>query len=47
MAKFLANENVPGEVVELSPGADDDGVLVTFDKDFDEMTFRQGKVATC
>src|SRR4051794_38481691 len=70
MAKFLANENVPGEVVEaarqaghdlawiceLSPGADDDAVLalslaesrvlVTFDKDFGEMPFRQGKSAT-
>jgi len=71
MAKFLANENVPGEAVEaarlaghdlawiheLSPGADDDAVLafslaenrvlVTFDKDFGEMVFRQGKTATC
>ncbi len=71
MAKFLANENVPGEVVEaarlaghdlawiaeLSPGADDDDVLatalaqsrvlVTFDKDFGEMAFRQGQKATC
>lgn len=68
--KFLANENVPGEVVEavrqaghdvawigeLSPGVDDgavlaaalaDGrVLVTFDKDFGDMAFRQGKTAT-
>lgn len=71
MAKFLANENVPGEVVEaarqagydlawiceLSPGADDDTVLalslaehrvlLTFDKDFGEMAFHQGKTATC
>ena len=71
MSKFLANENVPGEVVEaarqagydlawiaeLSPGVDDDGVLaaaladgrvlLTFDKDFGEMAFRQGKTATC
>jgi predicted nuclease of predicted toxin-antitoxin system len=71
MAKFLANENVPGEVVEAarqaghdlawiaesSPGADDDvvlatalaegRVLVTFDKDFGELAFRQGKTATC
>lgn len=71
MSKFLANENVPGEVVEAareaghdlawiaesSPGADDDGilataladdrVLLTFDKDFGEMAFWQGKTATC
>ena len=71
MAKFLANENVPGEVVEAarqaghdltwiaesSPGAGDDAVLaaalaegrvlLTFDKDFGEMAFRQGKTATC
>jgi predicted nuclease of predicted toxin-antitoxin system len=71
MAKFLANENVPGEVVEAArqagydlawvaesaPGSDDDGVLaaalaegrilLTFDKDFGEMAFRQGKIATC
>ena len=71
MAKFLANENVPSEVVEaarqaghdlawiveLSPGADDEAVLaaslaesrvlVTFDKDFGEMAFRQGNDATC
>jgi predicted nuclease of predicted toxin-antitoxin system len=71
VTKFLANENVPGEVVEaarqaghdlasiadLSPGADDDAVLrtaladnrvlVTFDKDFGEMAFREGKTATC
>jgi predicted nuclease of predicted toxin-antitoxin system len=71
MAKFLANENVPGEVVEaarlaghemawiaeLSAGADDDTVLatslaegrvlVTFDKDFGELAFRQGKDASC
>ncbi len=71
MPRFLANENVPGEVVvaarqaghdmawivELSPGAGDDAVLatalaegrvlVTFDKDFGEMAFRQGKPATC
>jgi hypothetical protein len=71
MAKFLANENVPGDAVaaarqeghdlawisELSPGADDDTVLaqslaqnrvlLTFDKDFGEMAFRQGKDATC
>lgn len=71
MAKFLANENVPIEVVETarqaghdmawivesSPGADDDAVLaaslaerrvlLTFDKDFGEMAFRQGKNASC
>ena len=71
MAKFLANENVPGEVVEaarqaghdlawiteLSPGADDDAVLalalaegrvlLTCDKDFGEMAFRQGTDASC
>jgi predicted nuclease of predicted toxin-antitoxin system len=71
MAKFLANENVPSEVVEAarqaghdlawiaesSPGVDDDAVLaaaladgrvlVTFDKDFGDMAFRQGKTATC
>ena len=71
MAKFLANENVPGEVVgalrlagrdvawivEICPGSDDDvvlamsltesRVLLTFDKDFGEMAFRQGKDATC
>jgi predicted nuclease of predicted toxin-antitoxin system len=71
MTKFLANENVPGEVVEAarlaghdlawiaesSPGVDDDAVLaaalaegrvlITFDKDFGEMAFRQGKLATC
>jgi predicted nuclease of predicted toxin-antitoxin system len=71
MAKFLANENVPGEAVnaardaghdvawiaESSPGTDDyavlatalaDGrVLVTFDKDFGELAFRQGKTAAC
>jgi len=44
-------------IKELSPGADDssvlvmssaeDRVLVTFDKDFGEMAFRQGKRATC
>jgi predicted nuclease of predicted toxin-antitoxin system len=44
-------------IKELSPGADDDAVLatsfaesrvlVTFDKDFGEMAFRQGKTATC
>ncbi len=71
MAKLLANENVPGEVVEAarqaghdlawiaesSAGADDDTVLslslaekrvlLTFDKDFGEMAFRQGKDASC
>jgi Domain of unknown function (DUF5615) len=71
VAKFLANENVPGEVVEAarqagydlawiaesSPGAKDEAVLatalaqrrvlLTFDKDFGEMAFRQGKAATC
>jgi predicted nuclease of predicted toxin-antitoxin system len=71
MSKFLANENVPVEVVELArqsgldiawvteiqPGMNDEGVLalalaeqrvlVTFDKDFGEMAFRQGKQATC
>jgi predicted nuclease of predicted toxin-antitoxin system len=44
-------------VKDLTPGADDDAVLalsvaegrvlVTFDKDFGEMAFRQGKQATC
>ena len=44
-------------IKELSPGAGDDAVLaisladsrvlVTFDKDFGEMAFRQGKTATC
>ncbi|HVA45165.1 MAG TPA: DUF5615 family PIN-like protein [Pirellulales bacterium] len=71
MAAFLADENVPQEVVdaarqaghdlkwikELQPGVDDDTVLrtsmaenrvlLTFDKDFGEMAFRQGKSATC
>ena len=71
MAKLLANENVPAEVVEAarqaghdlawiaesSAGADDDTVLalslaekrvlLTFDKDFGEMAFRQGKDASC
>jgi len=71
MGKFLANENVPIEVVEAarqaghdmawiaetSAGADDDAVLatslaerrvlLTFDKDFGEMAFRQGKNASC
>ena len=71
MSRFLANENVPGElvlasrqsaydlawIVDLSPGADDDAVLgdrlaegrvlVTFDKEFGEMAFWQGKPATC
>jgi hypothetical protein len=71
MARLLANENVPSEVVEaarqaghdvawiceLSPGADDDAVLaaslaenrvlLTFDKDFGEMAFRQMKDVTC
>jgi predicted nuclease of predicted toxin-antitoxin system len=71
MSKFLANENVPVEVVELArqsgldiawvteiqPGMNDEGVLalalaeqrvlVTFDKDFGEMAFRQGQQATC
>lgn len=71
MVKLLANENVPGEVVqaarqaghdlawiaEHSAGADDDAVLslsltekrvlLTFDKDFGEMAFRQGKDASC
>jgi predicted nuclease of predicted toxin-antitoxin system len=69
MSKFLANENVPIEVVEaarlagldltwikdLSRAADDDDVLalgcsesrvlLTFDKDFGEMAFRQGKTS--
>ncbi|MBS0262565.1 MAG: DUF5615 family PIN-like protein [Planctomycetes bacterium] len=71
MAKFLANENVPVEVIEtarqaghdlawisaLSPGIDDyavlakslteGGVLLTFDKDFGELAFREGKDASC
>jgi predicted nuclease of predicted toxin-antitoxin system len=71
MVKFLANENVPVEIVEaarqaghdmawiveMSPGADDGAVLaaslaerrvlVTFDKDFGELAFRQGKNASC
>jgi predicted nuclease of predicted toxin-antitoxin system len=44
-------------IKESSPSADDDAVLatslaesrvlVTFDKDFGEMAFRQGKTATC
>jgi predicted nuclease of predicted toxin-antitoxin system len=44
-------------IKELSPSAGDDAVLamslaegrvlVTFDKDFGEMAFRQGKTATC
>src|SRR5215469_9014259 len=70
MAKFLANENMPGAAVEaarragvditwvrdISPGISDDAVLalsqtegrvlVTFDKDFGEMAFEQGKTAT-
>jgi predicted nuclease of predicted toxin-antitoxin system len=70
MAKFLANENMPGAAVEaarragvditwvreLSPGISDDAVLalaqtegrvlVTFDKDFGDMAFDQGKTAT-
>lgn len=69
MAKFLANENVPGIAVEaarrasidiswvrdISPGIRDDEVLelaqtqgrilLTFDKDFGEMAFAQGKTA--
>lgn len=69
MAKFLANENVPGIAVEaarragvdimwvrdISPGISDDAVLalsqaegrilLTFDKDFGEMAFEQGKTA--
>lgn len=68
---FLANENVPLEVVEAlreagyevawvrtdSPGAADEAVLaravaeerilLTFDKDFDELAFRHGLPATC
>jgi predicted nuclease of predicted toxin-antitoxin system len=71
MPKFLANENMPGEVVEAarqaghdvawiaesSPGAEDDAVLsnahaenrilLTFDKDFGDLAFHQGKTATC
>jgi predicted nuclease of predicted toxin-antitoxin system len=71
LAKFLADENVPGDAVEaarnaghdlawikeISPSAGDDAVLaislsesrvlVTFDKDFGEMAFRQGRSATC
>jgi predicted nuclease of predicted toxin-antitoxin system len=70
MAKFLANENVPGAAVDaargagidltwvkdVSPGVSDDEVLalaraegrvlVTFDKDFGEMAFEQGKTTT-
>jgi hypothetical protein len=44
-------------IAESSPGADDETVLVsaltdgrvllTFDKDFGEMAFRQGKTAAC
>ena len=42
-------------IAESSPGADDDAVLaaalsrvlLTFDKDFGKMAFRQGKAATC
>jgi predicted nuclease of predicted toxin-antitoxin system len=71
MSKFLANENVPTEAVELTrlngldlawvreiaQGAEDDTVLalsltegrvlVTFDKDFGDLAFHQGKQATC
>ena len=71
MSKFLANENVPTEAVELArqngldlswvteiaPGADDEAVLalslaegrvlITFDKDFGDLAFYQGKQATC
>jgi predicted nuclease of predicted toxin-antitoxin system len=70
MAKFLANENMPGAAIEaarqagmditwvrdISPGISDDAVLalsqaegrvlLTFDKDFGEMAFEQGKTAT-
>jgi predicted nuclease of predicted toxin-antitoxin system len=70
MPTFLADENVPAEVVaaargaghdlawirEIARGADDDAVLamsvsqqrvlLTFDKDFGEMAFRRGKLAT-
>jgi len=44
-------------VKDVSPGADDDSVLarsvaehrvlIMFDKDFGEMTFRRGKTASC
>jgi predicted nuclease of predicted toxin-antitoxin system len=44
-------------IAQSSPGADDDAVLatamaanrilLTFDKDFGEMAFREGKQATC
>lgn len=44
-------------IKEIQPGIDDDAVLqisltenrvlLTFDKDFGEMAFRQGKTATC
>jgi predicted nuclease of predicted toxin-antitoxin system len=71
MVRFLAGENMPGEVVaalrqaghdvawivEMSPGDTDDAVLarsvadsrvlLTCDKDFGAMTFRQGKNASC
>jgi|SRR3972149_2184048 len=71
MAKFLANENVPGDAIkavrqagvdlawvhEMVPGAPDSQVLalsqaeqrvlVTFDKDFGEIAFRQGANASC
>ncbi len=70
MAKFLANENMPGAAVEaarragvditwvreISPGISDNDVLalsqaegrvlVTFDKDFGDLAFEQGKTAT-
>jgi predicted nuclease of predicted toxin-antitoxin system len=70
MSKFLANENVPTEAIDLArqngidvtamreigPGSDDDKVLalsvnegrilVTFDKDFGDMVFHQGKQAS-
>jgi predicted nuclease of predicted toxin-antitoxin system len=69
MSKFLADENMPVEVIEaarqsgpdikwikeFSPGVDgdvvlalghaEDRVLITFDKDFGEMAFRQGKTS--
>jgi len=69
--RLLANENIPGDAVELlrsrghdvlwvrtdSPGASDETnlaravsqqrVLITFDKDFGDLVFHRGRVASC
>jgi predicted nuclease of predicted toxin-antitoxin system len=71
MAKFLADDNVPSQVVdairanghdlawisEVSPAANDQAVLsraldenrvlLTFDKDFGELAFRNGQKSSC